>query len=257
MHLYYSGYTYNDWFESVREDVEYILKKQWLPTIEEIVDEGKLVIAFEDWKALIMEWARIVLWDEIKINPMDYYPEWWEKWDPIPSDTVHKIIAAKLWINQKFLDEALDNDGWFYFEALDKENEEWEEDEQDNYLQNLIKQLKPWELLIITKTSDKWMFKWEWTKWIPNWEWRWVNNEWDVFWWNFVDWIASGKWYVKLSEWEVFKWIWDNWVWKFESEEWHKWSVTFHIEQLAFDNIIDKLVVQKNEDWWISIFESK
>ncbi len=256
MKLYYSGYTSNDGFESVRKDVEYILEKQWLPTIEEIVNEGKLVIAFEGWKALIMEWARIVLWDEIKINPMDYYPEWWEKWDPIPSDTVHKIIAAKLWINQQFLDEALDNNGWFYFETLDKENGWWELDKQDEYLQNLIETLEPWELLVITRTDDKWIFKGKWTKGIPNWIWKWVNYNWDVFGWEFIDWVANWEWYVKFVDWVEFKWVWENGVMKANWWE-SKWRATFHIEDLNFDNIAEKLVYQKDENWEIRVFQYK
>ncbi len=127
---------------------------------------------------------------------------------------------------------------------------------EDDKIHSLIEALKPWELLIITRTDDWWMFKWEWVGWIPNWKWKWVNNNWDTFGWEFEDWVANGKWYAKFSDWIEFKWVWENWVMK--TDWWKdKWTVTFHIEDLNFDNIVEKLVVQRNEDWWLSMFQSK
>lgn len=121
--------------------------------------------------------------------------------------------------------------------------------------QALMSALKPWEILIFTRTDDWWSYKWEWDKSGPNWKWKRVNDNWDVFGWEFINWVANWNWYVKL-DWKEFYGIWENGAMK-SIPEWEEWSVTFNIEDLNFDNISEKLIYQKNENWEIKIFQIK
>jgi len=73
-----------------------VYKSQNLPSVEQITREDRLVIAFDQWLAYFQKWKFVSLLVENKINPKNYYPEWWKKWDPIPWETINKILAAKL-----------------------------------------------------------------------------------------------------------------------------------------------------------------
>ena len=125
---------------------------------------------------------------------------------------------------------------------------------EDQY-KALMDALKPWEILIFTRTEDWRSYKWEWDKTWPNWKWKWVNDNGDVFGWYFVNWVANWDWFVKL-DWKEFYWVWENAVMK-SIPEWDEWSVTFHIQDLNFDNITEKLIYQKNEDWEVKVFQFK
>lgn len=260
--IYFSWKTSDRLFECFRWHVESLIEHFSYPSLEEIERENKFFVFFYKWISYVIWWNDVIIKDEIKINPQEYYPDGWKKWDTIPADTVNKMIAAKLGIDWRMFRDILNNNSdfhWYEEENYYKEkvfNSHKEETMEDGKIRSLIDGLKPWELLIITRTNDWWMFKWEWVKWIPNWKWKWVNNDWDTFGWEFVDWVANGKWYAKFSDWMEFKWVWENWVMK--ADWWkEKWKVTFHIEDLNFDNIVEKLVVQRNEDWWLSMFQSK
>ena len=262
--IYFNWKTSDVDFGWFRWHIESLIEHFSYPSLEEIERDNKFFVFFYKWISYVIRWDRILIKDEIKVNPKDYYPEDYKQWDPIPADTVNKMIAAKLGIDWKMFRDILNNNSDFYCnedEELYKEkvfssSQKDMPEKQDNNLHSLIETLKPWELLIITRTDDWWMFKWKGTKWIPNWKWKWVNNNWDTFGWEFVDWVANGEWYAKFSDWMEFKWVWENWVMK--ANWWkEKWTVTFHIEDLNFDNISEKLVVQRNEDWWLSVFENK
>ncbi len=267
MKVYFSWKTSDKNFKRFRPYIEDIIDHFNYPTLEEIKKEDKFFLFFNKWISYVIWWDQVIIKDEIKFNPKEYYPEGWdfEKWDPIPADTVNKILAAKLWIDWELFRDILNNKSDFY---CYKEKESYKEKvfnpskeklmtenigKTNDYLKDIISSLKPWQLLIITRTDDAWMFKWKWIHWIPNWDWRWVNNNWDVFWWEFVDWVANWEGYVKFSDGMEFKWIWKNGVMKADWWDW-KWTVTFHIEDLNFDNLWDISIVQKNKDWWMSVF---
>lgn len=119
----------------------------------------------------------------------------------------------------------------------------------------LMDALKPWEILIFTRTEDWRLYKWKWDKIGPNWKWKWVNKDWDIFGWEFIDWVANWEWNVKF-DWKEFRWIWEYGVMK--AHDWEsEWTVTFHIEDLNFDNITEKLIYQKDENWEIRLFQYK
>lgn len=119
----------------------------------------------------------------------------------------------------------------------------------------LMDALKPWEILIFTRTEDWRLYKWEWDKAGPNWKWEWINNDWDIFGWEFVDWVANWEWNVKF-DWKEFKWVWENGVMK--SNDWEsEWTITFNIEDLNFDNITEKLIYQRDKNWEIRVFQYK
>ena len=213
----------------------------------------------EEWKFLdVFQWTP----DEFYDNCSDISSDWWK----LTEDEYSVLIHAERW---RWYDREPSPERWInirhYHYKTPQENIEKDQAENevrdiiawdDDRLKSLISALEPWELLIITNTDDWRMFKWKWSKWIPNWKWRWVNKNWDVFWWEFVDWIANWEWYVRFGDWTELKWEWKNSVLK--ADWWKdKWSVTFHIEDLEYDNISNKLVVQRNEDWWISVFEGR
>ena len=128
---------------------------------------------------------------------------------------------------------------------------EWIQMKNDR-VNEAVRSLTPWELLIVTRTNDWWIFRWKWSLWIPNWQGKWVNNTWIVFGWEFVDWIPNWEWYVKFSDWEIHNWTWSNSSMKINRGE---WIVNIQIHDLNYDNLTEKLVIQKHQDWSISVYE--
>ena len=197
-----------------------------------------------------------------------YSSEVWANWWKLTEDEYKVLISSERW---KWYDYEVSFLWWIclrhyhrvdpeYLLELDKKKAKWDEQNKikdiawdDEYLQNLIETLEPWELLIITRTDDKRIFKGKGTKGIPNWIWKWVNNNWDVFGWEFVDWTASWKWYVQLEDWSKFEWTRNNWILNAEWLEGKK--LTFHLEALDYNVMPEKLVIQRNEDWWLSVFK--
>ena len=150
--------------------------------------------------------------------------------------------------NSKYIQESVEwND-----ENITKEVEQIEQ--KDWKLNELIRSLTPWEVLIVTKTTEWWMFRWKWSLWIPNGEGKWTNKNWDEFGWEFQWWIANWDWYVKFGNWEEYSWTWIEAA--MEVEKWN-WSITININDLNYDNLTEKIVVQKHQDWWVSVYENK
>ena len=150
--------------------------------------------------------------------------------------------------NSKFIQESVE----WNSENITKEVEQIEQ--KDWKLNELIRSLTPWEVLIITKTTEWWMFRWKWSLWIPNWKGERTNKNWDVFWWEFEWWVANWDWYVKFWNWEEYNWIWFESA--MEIQKWN-WSITINISDLNYDNLSWKTVVQKHQDWWVSVYEGK
>ncbi len=116
-------------------------------------------------------------------------------------------------------------------------------------LADLIENAKPWELVLITKTW--WMFKWEWRKWWPHGHGIRFHKDWRELEWEF-DWLEiSWKWRTKLSNGIEHIWKWKNSVMEVDSTVWD-WKIIIHM--VSPEELGEILRVQRNDDWWISVF---
>ena len=116
--------------------------------------------------------------------------------------------------------------------------------QSEQYLHEIIKALKPWELLIFPR--DNWpIFKWKWEYWSPKWHGKWVFENWVVLEWERNDLSPYWAWKLKISDWNEYKGEWKDWV--LETEIW------LTINMVNLDK--DFLIVQKKEDWKFLMYE--
>ncbi len=101
--VYFSWKTSDKNFSHFKWVVEHLLDYFHNPSLEEIEKEGKFVVFFNEWIAYLVRWNDVIIKDEMKVNPKDYYPEDYKEWDPIPPYTINKMVADKLWIDGELL----------------------------------------------------------------------------------------------------------------------------------------------------------
>ncbi|HOG15441.1 MAG TPA: hypothetical protein PK674_02535 [Candidatus Absconditabacterales bacterium] len=266
MKIYFKGDVYDKKFENFRGDVEYLLAHFSYPTLEEIEKEDKFIFMCYNMIVYIIGGKDIIIKDEIKVNPKKYYPKNWKIGDNIPSDTVNKMVAAKLGIDWELFRNILHSTNGSEKKDGSEKKESYKKkvfyqlnqimtNKSDNYLNEIIKSLQPGELLILTRTDDGRIFKGKGNGGIPNGIGRWTNNDGDVFWGKFIDGIASGPGFVKLNDGQRFEGIRENGAMKAKGLE--KGGITFHIEALNYDNIVDKMIIQRNEDGGLSVFKNR
>lgn len=98
--IYFSWKTSDKNFSHFKWVIEHLLDYFHNPSLEEIEEEGKLVVFFNEWIAYLIRWDDVIIKDEIKLdNPKKYYPKGRKEWDAIPAETINRTIAEKLWIS--------------------------------------------------------------------------------------------------------------------------------------------------------------
>ena len=112
--VYFSWKISDKNFSPFKGVVEHLLDYFHNPNLEKIEKEWKFVVFFNEWIAYLIRWDDVIIKDEMKVNPKDYYPEDCKEWDPIPSDTINKMVADKLWIDWKLLKNILNVNSDFY-----------------------------------------------------------------------------------------------------------------------------------------------
>ena len=91
--------------EKYKDNFDEIYTKQELPSVDWNYKNKAFCIAFEGWIWYLQSYDWVIVLIENSINEIDYYPTWWEHWDPIPEENQFQIYAAKIWVSyQTFID---------------------------------------------------------------------------------------------------------------------------------------------------------
>ena len=103
--FYIAEVTDQEFIERRKEHMDKVFKSQNLPSVDEIARDGKFVVAFHGWIWYFQAWKDVIFFIENKVEPWKYFPEGRKKWDPIPTETIARTVAEKLWISYELFME--------------------------------------------------------------------------------------------------------------------------------------------------------
>ena len=111
--FYVAEITDQEFIERRKEHLDKIFKTQKLPSVDEIAKEKKFVVAFSWWIWYLQAWTSVIYFIENEVEPWKYFPEGRKDWDPIPTETIGRIVAAKLWFSyEAFMELAWVKKEW-------------------------------------------------------------------------------------------------------------------------------------------------
>ena len=97
--FYVAEVTDQAFIERHKENLDKVFKSQNLPSVDEIAKEQRFVVAFSWWIWYMQAWCSVIYFIENEVEPWKYFPEWRKDWDSIPTESVVRTVAEKLWFS--------------------------------------------------------------------------------------------------------------------------------------------------------------